>query len=64
MELLVPDVTRRLGLEVAEVPGPRAEALVGAALACLDTAMTAWRRSGGSGDPVAIWDEVVAAVRG
>jgi AcrR family transcriptional regulator len=64
MELLVPNITRRLGAEPGEVPDPRAQALVGSALACLDAATQAWVRHGGKADIEEIYDEVVAAVRG
>lgn len=40
--LLVPEVSRRLGVDAADAQDPRAHAVVGAALACLDAANAAW----------------------
>jgi AcrR family transcriptional regulator len=62
-ELLAPDIERRLGIAPGNVADPRARAVIAAALACLDTAVEAWRQSGGTGDPVRLFDEAVAAVR-
>lgn len=42
---------------------PRARAVVAAALTCLDIAVEAWRESGGTADPVDLFDAAVAAVR-
>ncbi|GAB2485496.1 hypothetical protein GCM10027063_29230 [Promicromonospora xylanilytica] len=42
---------------------PRARAVIAAALACLDIAVEAWRESGGTADPVELFDAAVAAVR-
>ncbi|MDP9793656.1 AcrR family transcriptional regulator [Catenuloplanes nepalensis] len=63
LDLLVPEVTRRLGREPGDVPDPAAHAIVSAALACLDTAAEIWARRGGTGDVGAIFDEAVDAVR-
>lgn len=62
-ELLAPDVGRRLGLPEASGHDPRARALVAAALACLDTAVDAWRESDGAADLEQLFDQAVAAVR-
>jgi AcrR family transcriptional regulator len=61
--LLAPDVQRRLGLPDTESPDPRARALVAAALACLDAAVDAWYLSGGSLDPVRLFDDAIATIR-
>lgn len=77
-ELLGPDIERRLGIApgggadatdaaapAADRPtvDPRARAVVAAALTCLDIAVEAWRESGGTADPVDLFDAAVAAVR-
>ncbi|MFB7759200.1 TetR/AcrR family transcriptional regulator [Streptomyces xiamenensis] len=62
-ELLAPEVQRRLGLPASPVPDPRALAFVAAALACLDAAVDAWYRSGGTDDPERFFDEAVATLR-
>lgn len=62
-ELLAPDIARRLGARSGTGPDPRAHALIAAALACLDTAVDAWRASGGTADLEQLFDEAVAAVR-
>ncbi|RPF21677.1 TetR/AcrR family transcriptional regulator [Myceligenerans xiligouense] len=62
-ELLAPDVERRLGISPGDTADPRARAVIAAALACLDTAVEAWRQSGGAADPVELFDQAVAAVR-
>ncbi|MBB0243609.1 TetR family transcriptional regulator [Streptomyces alkaliphilus] len=61
--LLAPDIQRRLGLPESPVPDPRARAFVAAALACLDAAVDAWAESGGTADPVRLFDEAVAVLR-
>ncbi|MGC9376538.1 TetR/AcrR family transcriptional regulator [Streptomyces sp. MH13] len=61
--LLAPDVQRRLGLPPTTDPDPRALAFVAAALACLDAAVDAWYRSGGTADPERLFDEAVATLR-
>jgi len=62
-ELLAPDIERRLGVPPGSTADPRARAVIAAALACLDTAVEAWRRSDGAADPVELFDQAVAAVR-
>jgi len=63
-ELLAPDIQRRLGLPETSSPDPRARAFVAAALACLDAAIDAWYLSGGSADPVRLFDDAIATIRG
>ncbi|WP_338899711.1 TetR family transcriptional regulator [Streptomyces sp. TG1A-60] len=41
-ELMVPEIARRLGAGPGDLEDPRPRALVAAALACLDAAMTVW----------------------
>lgn len=60
LELLTPDVERRLGAEPGD---PGARALVAAAMACLNTAIETWVRRNGDANPEAIFDAAVAAVR-
>jgi AcrR family transcriptional regulator len=62
-ELLAPNIALRLGLPAGDTPDPRALAIVGAALGCLDIAVETWTRRGGAGDPEQIYDEAVAAIR-
>jgi AcrR family transcriptional regulator len=64
-ELLVPELAARLGEVEGEEDGygPCAPAFVGAALACLDAANNAWRRSRGRADVVKLLDEAMRAVR-
>lgn len=62
-ELLAPEVEQRLGIASASRADPRARAVVAAALACLDTAVEAWRESGGDADLEELFDQAVAAVR-
>jgi len=62
-ELLAPDIERRLGIGSGATPDPRARAVIAAALACLDTAVEAWRESGGTAAVEQLFDDAVAAVR-
>ncbi|MFI0795185.1 TetR/AcrR family transcriptional regulator [Micromonospora rubida] len=64
LDLLVPEIERRLGHAPGEVPDPAAHAIVSCALACLDTATEVWVRRGGQGDLTEIFDEAIRAVRG
>lgn len=61
-QLLVPDIAVRLGEDGTE-NGPCAPAIVGAALACLDAANSAWLRSHGKADVVRLLEEAMHAVR-
>jgi AcrR family transcriptional regulator len=45
--LMVPEITRRMGLAPDDPTEPRATAMVAAALACLDAATEAWRHADG-----------------
>lgn len=62
-EMLAPDIQRRLGLPDTETPDPRARAFVAAGLACLDAAIDAWYESGGTADPVQLFDDAIATIR-
>jgi len=62
-ELFAPDIERRLGIAPGPSADPRARAIIAAALACLDIAVDAWHESGGTADPVELFDAAVAAVR-
>ncbi|WP_423463902.1 TetR/AcrR family transcriptional regulator [Promicromonospora sp. MS192] len=62
-ELLAPDIERRLGIVPGATADPRARAVIAAALACLDVAVETWRQSGGTSDPVDLFDQAVAALR-
>ncbi|WP_406365437.1 TetR family transcriptional regulator [Streptomyces sp. NBC_01546] len=64
IDLLVPDIARRLGPEADPMTEMRARALVACALACSDVAMETWVRSNGTVDMEQVFDEAVAAVRG
>lgn len=62
-ELLVPEIERRMGIEPGPVPDPRAHAIVGACLACLDTATEIWARRNGEGSLEEIYFDALAAIR-
>ncbi|MFF3689524.1 TetR family transcriptional regulator [Streptomyces sp. NPDC002187] len=64
MDLLVPDIARRLGAEEDALAEVRARALVACALACSAIATETWVRSNGTVDMEQVFDEAVAAVRG
>lgn len=61
--LLAPDIERRLGIGNGNGNDPRARAVIASALACLDTAVDAWRESNGTIDIEQLFDQAVAAVR-
>ncbi|MFD7511134.1 TetR/AcrR family transcriptional regulator [Streptomyces sp. NPDC059853] len=63
-ELLAPGIQQRLGLPPSPDPDPRALAFVAAALACLDAAVDAWYRSGGTDDIERLFTDAVATLRG
>lgn len=63
LDLLVPDIERRLGVEPSSSPDLRARALVACVLTCLDIATEAWTADGGRGDPIALLDSTLDAVR-
>ena len=62
-ELLAPEIEKRLDGSGPGRPDVGARAIVAAALACLDTAVEAWRQSGGTADLEELFDQAVAAVR-
>lgn len=64
LEMLVPDIERRLGVAPGSTGDPRAPAIVSSALACLDVAVEAWTRGGGESSIEDLYDAAVAAVRG
>ncbi len=63
VELLLPNVEQRLGIEPGPVPDPGAHAIVSSVLSCLDTATEIWVRRDGAGDPTQIFLAAVTAVR-
>ncbi|MFI1395529.1 TetR/AcrR family transcriptional regulator [Streptomyces sp. NPDC020681] len=62
-EILVPEIEKRLGIKSGPVPDPRAHAIVGAALTCLDTAMEIWARQDGRGSLEDLYLQAVTAIR-
>ncbi len=44
-ELLRPEIARRLGADPADTTDPRADAVIAAALGCVEAALTAWTAS-------------------
>lgn len=62
-ELLLPDITRRLGATADTMNELRARALIACALACSEAATETWVRSNGTVDMELAFDEAVAAVR-
>ncbi|MEU2358524.1 TetR family transcriptional regulator [Streptomyces misionensis] len=63
VELLLPNVEQRLGIEPGPVPDPGAHAIVSSILSCLDTATEIWVRRKGAGDLTQIFMAAVTAVR-
>ncbi|MFT7838730.1 TetR family transcriptional regulator [Saccharothrix sp. BKS2] len=63
VDLLVPQVARRLGVAPGGPPDPRPTAIVTSALACLDTAVGVWAASDGEQRLEDLYDQAVAAVR-
>ncbi|MFC6090759.1 TetR family transcriptional regulator [Saccharothrix lopnurensis] len=63
VDLLVPQVARRLGVAPGGPPDPRPTAIVTSALACLDTAVEVWAASDGEQRLEDLYDQAVAAVR-
>jgi AcrR family transcriptional regulator len=60
--LLVPEVSRRIGTETATPQDPRARALVASALACLDAATDAWTACDGTTPLSALVDRAMGAL--
>lgn len=63
LELLVPDIERRLGIEPDSRTDPRARALVACVLTCLDIATEMWTANDGEGDPVVMLNSALDAIR-
>lgn len=63
LELLVPEVERRMGILPGGPADARASAIVASALACLDAANQTWTLHDGEGDLAELFTEAVAAVR-
>lgn len=61
-DLLVPEVSRRLGIDPAAVDDPRAHALVASALACKDAATDAWTACNGTIPLTALIDRAMEAL--
>jgi AcrR family transcriptional regulator len=61
---LVPVVEARMGIESGPVPDPRAVGIIATVFACVDAASELWVRQGGKADPFALYNEMLAAVRG
>lgn len=62
-ELLRPEIARRLGADADDAADPRANAVIGAALACVEAALTAWS-AGARPQPLsAILDRAMSAPR-
>jgi AcrR family transcriptional regulator len=62
LELLVPEVSRRLPNHTIPQPDLRARALVGAAFACLEAAVEAWAASDGREDLTGLLQQTMDAV--
>ncbi len=62
-ELLRPEVARRLGADPTDVSDPRANALIAAALGCVEATLSAWTASAERRPLSAILDEAMGAVR-
>ena len=63
LDLLVPEVARRLGVDGA-APDARPRALAAAALGCLNAAVDVWTDSGGTVSLPALLDQAMTAVAG
>jgi AcrR family transcriptional regulator len=63
LDLLVPEIERRMGITPADVPDVRAHALVACALTCLDTGTEIWVRRGGTGNLGDLVDEALTVMR-
>lgn len=61
---LVPVIEARLGIESGPTPDPRAVGIIATVFACVDAASELWVRQAGKADPFALYDEMLAAVRG
>lgn len=63
LELLVPDIERRLKIGPDNGSDPRARAVVACVLTCLDIATELWTANDGKGDLVAMLDSALDAIR-
>ena len=61
--LLVPNIRTRLGSRSDSSSDPAADAIVAAAIACLDVAGELWMRSEGKEDLGRLYDRAIAAIR-
>src|SRR5690349_12448410 len=61
-ELLVPEISRRMGAGTAELDDPRPSALAAAALACLDAAAAAWVACEGAVPLAVLLDRAMGAL--
>ncbi len=62
-ELLRPEIARRLGTDPADVSDPRANALIAAALGCVEATLTAWTASDRPQSLAETLDRAMAAIR-
>jgi AcrR family transcriptional regulator len=61
-ELLRPEIARRLGTDPADTGDPRADAVIAAALGCVEAALIAWTSSEGPQALAPILDRAMAAI--
>jgi AcrR family transcriptional regulator len=64
LELLQPEVARRIGADPADDSDPRAHAVIAAALGCVEAALTAWTASAQPQPLSTILDRAMAAPTG
>lgn len=61
-QLLRPEVARRMGSDPDDPTDPRPGALIGAVLACLDAALTAWAAGDGAQPLTPLFDQAMDAI--
>ena len=61
-QLLRPEIARRMGLDPDDPTDPRPAALIGAVLACLDAAVTAWAAADGAQPLGPLFDRAMAVL--
>jgi AcrR family transcriptional regulator len=61
-ELLRPEVARRLGVDPDDASDPRADAMIAAALGCLDAALKAWTSADQEQELPALLDRAMSVV--
>lgn len=61
-QLLRPEVARRLGADPDDLSDPRPAALIAAALACLDAAVTAWAAADGAPPLAGLFDGAMDSI--